>query len=856
MDGISPIDAFLTGRLSEDELLAEVERVIAQGSEADRTFLVSDWRTKSGRIRASEIRRKLDARVQPLTWFTSNLEHAVDTSKPNRPLQQGDVLANRFVIDMVIGSGGMGTVFKARDLRREEAQDRHPYVAIKTLNADVLQRGDSLKILQREARKAQSLSHPNIVRIFDFDRDQNTLFITMELLEGNSLGEIIQTNGLLGSTYAKLLPILTQVVSALQFAHAEGIVHSDLKPANILILPNGRVKVIDFGIARAIPIPNQQTIDRTTFDLHALGAMTPAYASPEMIEGRDADPRDDVFALACIIYEFLTGRHPFGRAPASVARAGNFSPREPEGLSPSQWKALQAGLHFDRSKRTPSVERLLAELSTKDDPARSYRRTKFAVGVSVAITVIGLSVYSIENSDLIKGVWLRAFDPSQQPPNESALNLTQQKAAEDAAQKLAQQKVTDEAAQRLAQQKAAEDAAQKLAQQKVTDEAAQRLAQQKAAEDAAQKLAQQKVTDEAAQRLAQQKAAEDAAQKLAQQKAAEDAAQKLAQQKAAEDAAQKLALPTPGQIGPPQIAEAQQLLTSMGLNTGSADGKAGVRTQEMLRAYQLTIGAPLTGMLTMALLESMRNTAPPMMARAKSLFSLAAEARHSGRSNDAIRLYEAALKMAPTDTEGFLALGDLQRDRSDYNTARHDYEIVLRAGGPAADIARNRIASLPVQDAQPPPTTDALAPNINHNRPQEQEPAGLNSTASRTANAGNGDTGITINAPKPSVSDRRQFDGVYKGIAQLTNGRNVPSCMPSSFPYQMTVNDNTVSYTPKQSPTITLSVENDGSFSGHGRLGLAASPPIVVSLSGRIQDGRLEADRTDPWCSWHLSLVK
>ena len=840
MDGISPIDAFLTGRLSEDELLAEVERVIAQGSEADRTFLVSDWRTKSGRIRASEIRRKLDARVQPLTWFTSNLEHAVDTSKPNRPLQQGDVLANRFVIDMVIGSGGMGTVFKARDLRREEAQDRHPYVAIKTLNADVLQRGDSLKILQREARKAQSLSHPNIVRIFDFDREQNTLFITMELLEGNSLGEIIQTNGLPGSTYAKLLPILTQVVSALQFAHAEGIVHSDLKPANILILPNGRVKVIDFGIARAIPIPNQQTIDRTTFDLHALGAMTPAYASPEMIEGRDADPRDDVFALACIIYEFLTGRHPFGRAPASVARAGNFSPREPEGLSPSQWKALQAGLHFDRSKRTPSVERLLAELSTKDDPARSYRKTKFAVGVSVAITIIGLSVYSIENSGLIKGVWLRAFDPSQQPPNESALNLTQQKAAEDAAQKLAQQKAADEAAQRLAQQKA-------------VDEAVQRLAQRKAADEAAQRLAQQKAVDEAAQRLAQQKAVDEAAQKLAQQKAAEDAAQKLAQQKAAEDAAQKLALPTPGQIGPPQIAEAQRLLTSMGLNTGSTDGKAGARTQEMLRAYQLTVSAPLTGELTTMLLDSLRRGAPPATMRAKSLFTLAAEARHSGRLGDAIRLYEAGLKLLPTNTDGLIALGDLHRDRKDYDAARQVYETVQRSGGSVADIARERLAALPAPHAPAVQITNDAAPSGPSPALSSEKEGKLAGHGASGAGTTSVQTSLETIRAQPNTDSGRQsngisgtYDGIYRGTK--TSGLNAPGCdsRPTST-WTIKNGHITINWS---NGRLSADIEPNGSFETSKNLGGLR----VTRLSGRIVGRTLSAQIDDPYCKYGFVL--
>ena len=212
--------------------------------------------------------------MHPLSWQTQvNADYGTDTvsAGSGKSLQPGDVLAGRFVIETKIGSGGMGTVFKARDLRREEAQDRHPYVAVKTLNIDVLQRDDSLKILQREARKAQGLAHPNIVRVHDFDRDGGTLFLTMELLEGTSLDAILRKNGLQGAPLADLLPILRQIVSALQFAHSEGIVHSDLKPANVIVLPNGRVKVIDFGISRAIPNPNQLTSELTTFDVQGTG---------------------------------------------------------------------------------------------------------------------------------------------------------------------------------------------------------------------------------------------------------------------------------------------------------------------------------------------------------------------------------------------------------------------------------------------------------------------------------------------------------------------------------------------------------------------------------------------------------
>ena len=197
-------------------------------------------------------------------------------------------------------------------------------------------------------------------------------------------------------------------------------------------------------------------------------------------------------------------------------------------------------------------------------------------------------------------------------------------------------------------------------------------------------------TDEAAQRLAQQRAADEAAQRLAQQRAAEEAAQGQAQQQAPQ-------LP-PDQVGPSQIAEAQRLLTSMGLNTGGANGKMGPRTQEMVRAFQLSMGLPSTGELTTALLETLRGTTPPVAARAKSLFTLAAEARNARRPGDATRLYEAALKLAPNDADGLLALGDLRRDANDLEAARRAYET-LASGRGAASRYRARASRRPAQAA-------------------------------------------------------------------------------------------------------------------------------------------------------------
>ena len=605
MDASSPIQAYLSGDIGEVELLSDVDRVLTDGSVLARTVLLNDWRTKSGRIRASAIREQLDTRLQAFTSMAGG--HDAGSAEPARglakSLQPGDVLAQRFVIQEIIGSGGMGTVFKARDLRRDEAQDRHPYVAVKTLNIDVLRREDSLKILQREARKAQNLSHPNIVRVYDFDRDNETLFLTMELLEGLSLEAMIQANGLTGAKLQDALPILEQVASALEFAHSEGMVHSDLKPANILILPNGRVKVIDFGIARAIPTGGMETIDRPAFDVQALGALTPAYASPEMIEGKDPDPRDDVFALACIAYELLTGSHPFGRTPALAARAGNLKPRRPARLSASAWRALQGGLEFDRTRRTSSAKSLVAAMRTKPAIWQSRRLAcQAGAGLLVIGVLVGLWAYSADVLRIIKPVSVRTAD-------QTGLAAPQQHAVQGPDQ----QPLDETSAKRLAQQQDAEAAAKRLAQQQAAEDEANRLAQQQAE------------ADEAAKRLAQQQAEEDAAKRLAQQQA-EDVAKQQAQ------------LQPVGVTAPLDIAELQRLLNAIGLNTGAPDGKSGARTQEMVKAFQLIAGEPPTGDATPALLKSLRQARPSAQVKAKSLFTLAAAASQSRRFGDAIQL--------------------------------------------------------------------------------------------------------------------------------------------------------------------------------------------------------------------------
>jgi hypothetical protein len=194
--------------------------------------------------------------------------------------------------------------------------------------------------------------------VYDFDRDGAIVYLTMEYLSGKPLSQILRTPDFHGMPVGAALPIVRGMSAALAYAHERGFVHCDFKPANVFLTEHGEVKVIDFGIARVFQRTEEEN-DATVFDPGSLGALTPAYASPEMLEHLEPDPRDDIYALGCITYELLTGRHPFERMSATQARAAHREPRRPDQLGARQWRALRAALSFDRATRTPTVARFV-----------------------------------------------------------------------------------------------------------------------------------------------------------------------------------------------------------------------------------------------------------------------------------------------------------------------------------------------------------------------------------------------------------------------------------------------------------------------------------------------------------------
>jgi serine/threonine protein kinase len=275
------------------------------------------------------------------------------------PMYPGSVLRDRFVLLEQLGHGGMGVVYKAFDRSRGDVRDR--YVAIKVLDEEFKRHPLAVWTLQRETRKAQKLAHPNIASVYDFDRDGSTVYMVMEFLSGRSLDQVIREEGRSGMALGVTLRIVKALGAALSYAHEQGIVHSDFKPSNAFLTHDGKVKVLDFGIARATPARIEKG-DATQFDARQLGAISPTYASLEMLKGGAPDVRDDVYALACVIYEMLTGSHPYQRIDALKAHTTGLKPRVVRKLSRAQWRALRQGLAFERRDRSPSVDSLVSQL--------------------------------------------------------------------------------------------------------------------------------------------------------------------------------------------------------------------------------------------------------------------------------------------------------------------------------------------------------------------------------------------------------------------------------------------------------------------------------------------------------------
>jgi serine/threonine protein kinase len=284
----------------------------------------------------------------------------------NRPSMQpmaiGHVLRDRYVLECRLGRGGMGTVYKAVDRFRCDLPESERHVAIKILHEDLHSRPEVLTSLRREFCCTQTLSHKNIVRVYELDRDGDVAFFTMELLEGKTLRAMMQQYHPLPVKRQYVWPIIRGICAGLAHAHARNVIHGDLKPQNILITNSGEVRILDFGTSSMLARQRASLKHSNKTDSTAL---TPAYASCELLAGQTADPRDDLYALACLSYELLAGEHPFKNNRSNEARDLGVMPRRPPGLTNRQWRALSMALSWERKDRSISVDNWVIELNAR-----------------------------------------------------------------------------------------------------------------------------------------------------------------------------------------------------------------------------------------------------------------------------------------------------------------------------------------------------------------------------------------------------------------------------------------------------------------------------------------------------------
>ena len=310
----------------------------------------------------------------------------------------GDFIKDRFELIEELGRGGMGAVFRARDLRKTEALDPDPFVAIKFISGNLIGFERAFVALQREAKNAQALNHPNIVKVFDFDRDGDLVYLTMEVVEGVALHARLRASNANPLTPGERAHLTHGMLAGMSYAHSRDLSHADLKPSNMMIDSEGNLKILDFGIAR------RREYD-TVFDADDLFALTIDYASPEMLNRQRPTPADDVYALGCIVYAMYAGGHPFNHVRADLARSEKMRPDRPKSLTRVQWQALRKALAFTREERFPDAAEFQRAFEAPD-----WRK----IG-SIAATVLGIV--------LLVG-WIAA-DPIQSWLNVSRLDAEQ-----------------------------------------------------------------------------------------------------------------------------------------------------------------------------------------------------------------------------------------------------------------------------------------------------------------------------------------------------------------------------------------------------------------------------------------------
>jgi serine/threonine protein kinase len=342
---------------------------------------------------------------QPIAPDTDSAEPTrTRTPQPNAdaPAEGLGTVDDRYVLENAIGGGGMGVVYRARDLLMEKHHDRNSHIALKLISQSLRTDVHARTLLQRECSRAQRLSHQNIVHVFYFgcDKATDSDYLTMELLQGDSLERLIRKCPS-GYDWKFVADIVEQLCDGLAYAHKAQIVHSDIKPSNVFMTVGHVLKILDFGIAAPMRDGDASSTE-TYLNPRRLGALSPRYSSLEMHMGLDASPSDDVYSAACVIYELLTGQHPFGELPTPNAAEQNLVPRTIASLSDSQNAVLRKALSFRRSERIATAlelkQGLLVQTAAAPESMRSMPADTPAVPgrkITIRVVIRGLALTAL-----------------------------------------------------------------------------------------------------------------------------------------------------------------------------------------------------------------------------------------------------------------------------------------------------------------------------------------------------------------------------------------------------------------------------------------------------------------------------